>query len=144
MRKFNFRLLAAFLALALFSAYATHAVTSRTSIKQSINNTTRADVLIPTHQIGRGRNPANRGGGGRGGRLAPVAADHRPPPPGSPIASRISVHHSIPSPTDNLLDTFLEVSPTTHTHRTTVDVAHAKKSHSGLKATGASTQQTTA
>jgi hypothetical protein len=73
------------------------------------------------------RNPANLGGGGRGGRLAPAAAGRGPPPPGSPIASRISVHHNVPSPTDSLLETFLQVSPTTHTHRTTVDVAIVKK-----------------
>ena len=119
MRKFNFRLLAAFLALTLFSAYTTLAVTSRTPIKQSINNTTGADALI--------QNPTNRGEGGRGGRQALAALGRGPPPTGSPIASLISVHHNIPSPTDNLLDTFLQVSPTTHAHRTPVDVAHAKK-----------------
>ena len=127
MRRFNFRLLAAFLALTLFSTYTTLAVTSRTPIKQTINSTTRADALISTRQHGRGRNPANREGGGRGGRQALAAASRGPPPLGSPIESCISVHHNIPSPTDNLLDTFLQVSLTTHTHRTTVDVAHAKK-----------------
>jgi len=36
MRKFNFRLLAAFIALTLFSAYTTLAVTSRTSINKAL------------------------------------------------------------------------------------------------------------
>ncbi len=83
-----------------------------------------ADAWIPIHQHGRGRNLANRGGGDRGGRLAPAAAGRGPPPPGYPIASRISVQHNVPSPTDNLLDTFLQASPTIHTQRITVDVAH--------------------
>jgi len=119
MGKFNFRLLATLFALTLFSAYTTLAVTSRTPIKQSINNTTGADALI--------QNPTNRGEGGRGGRQALAALGRGPPPTGSPIASLISVQHNIPSPTDNLLDTFPQVSPTTHTHRTTVDVADVKK-----------------
>ena len=79
------------------------------------------DAWIPIRQHDRGRNPANRGGGGRGGRQAQAAADRGPP-----IASRISLQHNIPSSTDNLLDAFLQVSPTAHTQRTTVDLAHAK------------------
>ena len=106
MRKFNFRLLASLLALTLFSAYTKDAVTSRTSIKRIINSTAISDALIPTCQHGNGRNPANRGGGGRDGRQAPAAASRGPPPPGSPIASRILIQHNIPA-TDNLLDTFL-------------------------------------
>ena len=123
MRTFNFTLLQAFLAVTLISPCTTP-VTPSTFSKQKIHTTTRADAWIPIRQHGKGRNPANRGGGDRGGRLAPAAAGRGPPPPGSPIASRISVQHNVPSPTDNLLDTFLQVSLTTHTHRTAVDVAH--------------------
>jgi hypothetical protein len=132
MWKFNFRLLEAFLILPLLSDYAT-SVTTRTFSKRNINTTTMADTWIPIRKHGKGQNPGNRGGGRRGGRLAPAAACREPPPPGSPIASRISVQHHVPSPTDNLLDKFLQVSPTTHTRRTTVDLAHAKKVKVALK-----------
>ncbi len=82
-----------------------------------------ADAWIPIRQHGIGRNPANRGGGGRGGRLAPAAAE-RGLPPGSPIASRISAQHNVPLPTENLLETFRQVSYTAGTHRIIVEVAH--------------------
>jgi hypothetical protein len=49
-------------------------------------------------------------------------------------------HYNIPSSTDNLLDTFLQTTATKHSRRTTVDLAHAKISQSGVKTTGASTQ----
>ena len=65
MRKFNFRFLKAFIALALLSIYTASAVTSRTPLKHVINNTTMADAWILIRQHGRGRDPANRGGGGR-------------------------------------------------------------------------------
>jgi hypothetical protein len=107
MRKFNCIILQAFLALTLIS-HCTTPVTLSTFSKQKIHSITIADAWIPIRQHGRGRNLVNRGGGGRGGRLAPAAAGRGPT-------------------TDNLLDIFLQVSPTTHTHRTTVDVAHDKK-----------------
>ncbi len=114
MRKFNFSILLAFLTLTLLSPCTTP-VTSQKFSKHKTHNITMADAWIPIRHHGRGRNPANRGGGGRGGRLAPAAAG-RGPPPGSPIASRISVQNNIPPPTDNLLETFLQVSRNTHTH----------------------------
>jgi hypothetical protein len=138
MRTFYFHLLVAFIALALSLAYTTHAVASRTLITHGISYTTMDDAWNPSHQHGRGRKSASRGGGGRGGRQAPAAAGRGPPPPGSPVASHISVQHNIPSFTDNLLDKFLRVRPIAHTEYTTVDLAHAKKSQSGLKTTGAS------
>jgi hypothetical protein len=125
MRKLNFSLLQAFLALTLLSPCTTP-VTSNTFPKQKIHTTTMADAWIPIRQHGKGRNTANRGGGDRDGRLAPAAVG-RGPPPGSPTASRISVHHNVPSPTDILLETFLQVSGNTHTQRITVDVAHDNK-----------------
>jgi len=66
-----------------------------------------ADAWILIRQHGRRRNPANRWGRDRGGRLAPAAAGRGPPLPSYPIASRISVMHNVPSPTDNLLELFL-------------------------------------
>jgi len=97
------------------------------------------DAWISIRQHGRGRYPAYRGGGGRGGCLASDAAGRGLPLPGFRIASRISVQQTILFSTDSLLDIFLQVSPKILSRCTTVDLVHAKKSQSGLKTTAVST-----
>ncbi len=132
MRKRNVCFITKLLALAQLSVYTKTTDTSRIPIKHISNITIMSDAWIPIHYQGKGRNLANRGGG-RGGRHAPAVAGRGPPPPGSPIASRISMEHNIPSSIDDLLDTFLHLSPTTHTKCTTGDLAHAKKVKVALK-----------
>ena len=83
MRKFNFAILQAFLALTLIS-HCTTPVTLSTFSKQKNDSITMADAWIPIHQHGRGRNLASRGRGGRGGRLAPAAAGRGPRHPALP------------------------------------------------------------
>jgi hypothetical protein len=141
MRKYVVCLLATFLALTLFSAYT---APPETSIKHNINNTTMDDARIPCRQYGRRRSPASRGEVAQSGRQAPATASRGPPPPGSPFVSHFFVKHNIPSSIDDLLDTYLQVSPVAHTQHTTVDLAQAKKVKVALKTTGKATRITEA